>query len=93
MKTGLTAKNLIQHEIIGLETTVSKAKNKSMEGIKGKITDETQNTVTVQSGNKTRKLPKEQITLAFTINGKTVEVEGKYLVGRPEERTKNEKGY
>jgi len=92
MKTGLTAKNLIQHEIIGLETTVSRAKNKSMEGIKGKITDETQNTVTVQSGNKTRKLLKEQITLTFTINGKAVDVEGKYLVGRPEERTKNEKG-
>ena len=85
---GITAKNLIQHEIIGLKITVSKAMNKSLEGIKGKITDETQNTLTIQNDKKTRKLLKGQITITFTIDGKNVEVEGKSLIGKPEERIK-----
>lgn len=85
---GITAKNIIQHEIIGLEITVSKAMNKSLEGVKGKITDETQNTLTIQSDKKTRKLLKGQITITFTIDGKNVEVEGKSLIGKPEERIK-----
>ncbi len=85
---GITAKNITQHEIIGLETEISKAANKSLQGIKGKITDETQNTITVRSGNKKKVLLKDQIALTFRIDNQTIEVDGKSLMGRPEERVK-----
>lgn len=84
----ITAKNIAQHEIIGQKAEVTKAANKSQEGIKGTITDETQNTITIQSDNKTRKLLKKQVMLTFEINGEKIEVDGKVLMGRPEDRIK-----
>lgn len=84
----ITAKNILQHEIIGQEVEITKSTNKSLEGIKGKITDETQNTITMQSNHKTKIMPKNQITLTFKINGEKIEVEGKYFQGKPEDRIK-----
>jgi len=84
----ITAKNITQHEIIGLTAEISDATNQSLKGIKGKITDETQNTITIQSEDKTRKLLKNQITLTIKIDNTTLEIEGKALVGRPEDRIK-----
>ncbi len=85
---GPTAKNIVQHEIIGLKTIISKAMNKSLEGMSGTITDETQNTITIQSSDKTRTVLKKQITLMFNIQGEKVEVDGTALIGRPENRIK-----
>ncbi len=85
----ITAKNIVQHEIIGLEAEVSKANNKSLQGVKGKIIDETQNTITIQESNgKTKKILKSQITLTLHIDNQTVEIEGESLISRPEDRTK-----
>ncbi|MFH0752173.1 MAG: ribonuclease P protein subunit [archaeon] len=85
---GITAKNIVQHEIIGQKVNVSKATNKSLEGITGTIINETQNTITIQSDDKTREVLKNQIKLTFTIKGDKVEVDGKVLTGRPEDRIK-----
>lgn len=85
---GITARNIVQHEIIGQTTEITKSTNKSLEGIKGTIIDETQNTITIQAGNKMKKIIKNQVTLTFTIEGEKVEVDGKVLVGRPEDRIK-----
>jgi len=84
----ITAKNIIQHEIIGLKVQVSKATNNSLEGITGTIIDETQNMLKIQSDNNTKDVLKSQVTLTFKINGDTIEVDGKALVGRPEDRIK-----
>lgn len=85
---GLTAKNIVQHEIIGLKTAISKAMNKSLEGMSGTITNETQNTITIQSSDKTRTVLKKQVMLTFNIHGEKVEVDGTALIGRPENRIK-----
>lgn len=84
----ITARNILQHEIIGQEVEITKSTNKSLEGAKGIITDETQNTITLRNDNKIRIMPKNQITLMFKINGEKIEVEGKYLLGKPEDRIK-----
>lgn len=80
--------NITQHELIGLDAEVSEATNKSLKGLKGKITDETQNTITITNKDKTRKILKSQVKITVIINNQTVEIDGKVLVGRPEERIK-----
>ena len=77
-------KDLLKHELIGLEIVVIDADNKSLIGVKGKITDETKNTIKVN--NKT--LLKKQIIFMCTKNKHKVAIEGKYIVGKPEERIK-----
>jgi ribonuclease P protein subunit POP4 len=44
----LSPGNLIHHEIIGLETEVVDSSNFSQIGIKGKVIDETKNTLSIQ---------------------------------------------
>ncbi|MFQ5887627.1 MAG: ribonuclease P protein subunit, partial [Candidatus Hydrothermarchaeales archaeon] len=39
----LTPKNLVRHELIGLETEVVDSTNHSLVGLKGTVVDETQN--------------------------------------------------
>ena len=42
-------REVARHELIGLEAEVHDAKNKSLKGIKGKVTDETKNTITIKT--------------------------------------------
>ncbi|MEA3378724.1 MAG: ribonuclease P protein component 1 [Nanoarchaeota archaeon] len=81
-------KEIIQHELIGLEIEIVDASNKSLIGKKGNIIDETKNTLTIKDGEKYKKVLKSQITFRTTIAGKKIEVDGRKLVGRPEERLK-----
>ena len=70
-------------ELIGLTVEVVSSKNKTLLGLKGKIIDETRNTITIQ-GEKVKKILKSHVTLK--INGKLVE--GKNIQKRPEDRIK-----
>jgi ribonuclease P protein subunit POP4 len=65
-------------ELIGSNIEVVDSKNSTLVGIKGKVTDETKNTLTI--GNK--KILKSHIT--FKINGKIIQ--GKEIKKRPEDR-------
>ncbi|MBS7656811.1 MAG: ribonuclease P protein component 1 [Candidatus Bathyarchaeia archaeon] len=85
----IDAESFLQHELIGLETKVVRSSNRSQIGIRGKILDETQKTLTVLHGNKEKRIVKETSTFLFTLPDKTIiEVDGKVLVGRPEDRVK-----
>jgi len=79
-------KNVIREGLIGLSIKVIKAKNKSNEGIEGKIIDETKHTIKIKQKNKEKMLMKKNITLE--IPDKNVRVKGDLLIGRPEERIK-----
>lgn len=70
-------------ELIGLVIEVVGSKNRTLVGLKGKIIDETKNTITLQNG-KTKKLMKSHIQIK--INNKIIE--GKSLQKRPEDRIK-----
>ncbi len=78
-KKGTSAKIIMIGEII----KVTDAKNPSLIGVTGRAIDETRNTLTVQTGQTTKRLVKDQITI--TINGKTLQKE---ISGRIEERIK-----
>ena len=89
----LTPKNLVHHELIGLECRVADSLNKKIIGLEGKVTDETRNTVTLEAGGKEKSFVKEQCTFSFTLpSGEKVRVDGRVLVGRPEDRIKKRLG-
>jgi len=80
---------IIQHEFIGLEVKVVKSSNPSYVGISGKIIDETRNTFVILQDGKRKTAIKDQAVFQFTFPDATiVEIDGKVLVGRPEERLK-----
>jgi len=85
----IVAPSLLQHELIGLETRVIRSLNRSQIGIRGKVLDETQKTLTILHDNKEKRIVKETSTFLFTLPDKTVvKVDGKVLIGRPEDRVK-----
>lgn len=86
----ITPRNILRHELIGLKAEVIDAKNKYLVGISGFILDETRNMILIgEPDGKKRWVIKEQVVLRIYLpDGKKVRVEGKVLVGRPEDRLK-----
>lgn len=85
-----TPENLVMHELIGLAVRVSSSSDPGKKGIAGKVIDETRNTLLAETKNGERKvLPKKECVFRFTLpDGAVVEVDGKAIVSRPEDRTK-----
>jgi len=86
--TPVTADNVTRYELIGLDARISGANNKSQNRIKGLITAETRNTLTISCGKKEKTVAKESASFIFNLGDTSVEVEGKTLIGRPEDRVK-----
>jgi ribonuclease P protein subunit POP4 len=85
----ITAKTLARHELIGLRVEVVSSSNRSQVGAKGVVTDETRQTLTVDTGKAEKNFPKDQCTFKFTLpSGQKVRVDGRLLVARPEDRIK-----
>lgn len=80
---------IIQHEFIGTEAEVAKSNDPNYIGLSGKIIDETRNTFTILHEGKRRKIVKDIAVFHFRLPDETVvEIDGKLLVGRPEDRLK-----
>lgn len=75
-------------EFIGSYMEVIDSKNKSLIGIKGKVIDETKNTFTIKTKEKMKKIAKNQVVLKVDFLSGEVEIDGKLLVGRSEDRLK-----
>lgn len=84
----ITPKNVVRHELIGLGAVVSKAKDTKVEGLRGTIVEETLKTLVLNTDGKRKRLVKENITIELNVGEKTVSVDGRLLVGRPEDRIK-----
>ena len=83
-----TKENIIYHELIGLPVRVIKSTHKGYL-ISGLVIDETKNMIIIES-DVIKKIPKNVSTFEFLLSeGETVEVEGKKIIGRPEDRIKN----
>ncbi|MEM1607385.1 MAG: ribonuclease P protein subunit [Candidatus Bathyarchaeia archaeon] len=82
--------HILQDEFIGLDVKVVKSTNPYYVGLRGKVIDETKNTFRILCKNKEEKiLIKENCVFRFTLLDKTVvEIDGKVLIGRPEDRVK-----
>jgi ribonuclease P protein subunit POP4 len=81
-------RNILQHELIGLKCEVMSAPNKALAGIKGKIVDETLNTISIKTDDMIKRVPKRGCIFRMKIESQTVEVDGDYLISRPEDRIK-----
>ena len=81
--------SIVQNEFIGLETKVVKSPNKSLVGIKGKVVNETRNSFIILQDRKEKIIIKEKTFFDFVLpDGTIVEIDGKVLIGRPEDRIK-----
>ncbi|MBS7654387.1 MAG: ribonuclease P protein component 1 [Candidatus Bathyarchaeia archaeon] len=80
---------ILQDELIGLRVKVIKSSNPSSIGLSGKIIDETKNTFKILHNDDEKILIKRDCVFHFTLPDKTIiEVDGKVLIGRPEDRVK-----
>jgi ribonuclease P protein subunit POP4 len=80
---------VIQGEFIGLDAKIAKNSNSSLVKMKGKVIDETRNTFVILREGKQKIIPKYTSVFHFTMqNGTVVEIDGKLLLGRPEDRVK-----
>jgi ribonuclease P protein subunit POP4 len=86
----INPKNIVRHELCGLEVKVFKSTNPSQKNISGKVVDETYNTLKIETKDgKEKTLIKKNCIFIFKLPNKTkVMVDGKILVGRPEDRIK-----
>lgn len=79
----------MRHELIGLKTIVARSSNKFLVGTRGRIIDETRNTVKLSTRKGVKVIPKGVAVFRFDLSdGSIVEVEGAKLVGRSENRMK-----
>ena len=82
----MNIKDVIKYELIGCSLEITDSENKSLIGIKGKIIDETKNMLILEN----KKLIKSQSKFKIKIDNKNYLIDGKLLVGRPEDRLKKQ---
>jgi ribonuclease P protein subunit POP4 len=80
---------IVCHELIGTEAKIAKSTNRDCMGISGKIIDETRNTFTLLHEDRRRIIAKKSSIFHFKFSdGTKVEIDGRLLIGRPEDRLK-----
>lgn len=72
-------------ELIGLGVEVVRSTRRELVGLRGKIVDETLNTFVVEASGREKRVPKELCVFRFAGG---VEIDGRDLAYRPEERIK-----
>lgn len=81
--------DIIRCEFMGTEAKVTRSRHQDYAGIRGRVVDETRNTFTIQNGEARRTVLKESAILHFAFSdGTIVEINGRLLVGKPEDRLK-----
>jgi ribonuclease P protein subunit POP4 len=91
-----TAKNILQHELIGAEVQIVECPFPEKCGTGGLILDESRNMLVIEMDQTEIKIPKEGSRFAFELpadesepdNIQRIEIEGNRLLARPEDRVK-----
>jgi len=85
----ITGRNLIRHELIGLNVKIIDSSNKFHVGIKGMVVDETKNLLIIETKKGLKRVQKKGTKFVFTIpNGRKFKVNGTRIIARPEDRIK-----
>jgi ribonuclease P protein subunit POP4 len=85
----ITKRNILRHELIGLEARVVNSSDPNLIGISGTIIDETRNMLVIEQMERPKMVPKANSIFRITLpSGEEVEIEGAKLVARPEDRVK-----
>jgi ribonuclease P protein subunit POP4 len=83
----ITPRNVVRHELIGLDVLVVGASNPASIGITGQIVDETRNMLIVNTRIGIKKIQKDTGVFRITLpDGIVVDVRGSALVMAPEKR-------
>jgi ribonuclease P protein subunit POP4 len=81
--------DIIRFEFIGSGAEIARSPNGGYVGLGGIVVGETRNTFTLISQGQTKNIIKDQAVFNFQFsNGTVAEIDGKLLVGRPEDRLK-----
>lgn len=81
--------DIVRYEFIGSQGNVAKSAHADYVGVGGQVVGESKNTFTFQNQGKVRSVIKESAIFNFKFNdGTIVEIDGKLLVGRSEDRLK-----
>ena len=81
--------DIVRDEFIGTQGKVVSSSHNGYVGITGPIVNETRNTFEIQHQGRLKNVVKEQAVFNFKFSdGTVVEIDGKLLVGRPEDRLK-----
>jgi len=79
-------KNIVLHELIGLDVEVTGSADRSRIGIKGRVINETKNTLVIETGKGRKRVPKLSSTFKFLFGKKRFRVSGEEINFRPHER-------
>ncbi len=81
--------DIVCSEFIGTEAEVSQSPHKGYVGLSGRVISETKNTFTLLQADKARRIIKETAVFRFKYSdGTIVQIDGKLLIGRSEDRLK-----
>jgi ribonuclease P protein subunit POP4 len=73
--------------MIGRHVEVLESSDPGLVGVSGVVVDETKNMLVIDHGGKIKKVPKQICILLVSLqNGEKVKINGKKLIGRPEDR-------
>jgi ribonuclease P protein subunit POP4 len=84
----LRAKYITKHELIGLECEVVAASDPSLVNLRGVVVDESRNMLTLEVSGRRKRIPKAIARFRFRVGRQVLEVEGRALLARPEDRIK-----
>jgi ribonuclease P protein subunit POP4 len=81
--------DIIRYEFIGSGAEITRSPHGGYVGLGGIVVGETKNTFTLISQGQTKNVIKDQAVFNFQFSdGSIIEIDGKLLVGRPEDRLK-----
>ena len=83
----ITSRNVLGHELIGLDILVSGATNPTHRGVSGTVIDETKNLLVIRTRNGVKRIAKMHNTFRISLPGRElVEIDGSVMVLAPERR-------
>jgi ribonuclease P protein subunit POP4 len=83
----ISSRNILRHELIGLDVSVAEASNPLQRGISGQIIDETRNTLLIRTACGDRRIQKQYSRFRITLpEGTEVIIDGSALISAPERR-------
>ncbi len=81
-------KDIRRHEFIGLECEVISSENKNQINLKGTIVDETMKNIILMVSDRKKAIPKKGTVFRMVVKNKKLDIEGDFIIGRPEDRIK-----
>jgi len=81
--------DIVCHEFVGVNAKVVRCSHRGTVGLSGRVVDETRNMFTILYEGKKKMVAKASSVFHFKFSdGTVVEIDGKLLTGRPEDRLK-----